>query len=183
VSPDGASVYVSGEAGLWISIIDTVSLRVAGTIETESIGLGLSGVAVSPDGRWIFSAGAELLDCLYVISAAANRVEGKLFLSDAISSSYPVRGLAVSPNGKWLYVAYFRADTVLVVDISDFDTIEVVADVPVITPRYIATSPDGQWIYVTGYNTQTLTVIREATHQVVGTVRVGGFPLGVAVKP
>src|SRR4029453_15678497 len=73
------------------------------------VGIEPEGVAVSPDGRWVYVT-AETSNTVSVIDTRANRVVAS-FLGDG-----PPRGGAFSPEGSRAYVTNEISGTLSVID-------------------------------------------------------------------
>ncbi|MFJ7244740.1 PxKF domain-containing protein [Kitasatospora sp. NPDC098652] len=170
VTPDGKQVWVSGRFVHNISVIDTTTNTVTGTVE---LGAGHTPMPVvfSPDGAHAYVTYQE--GGVEVVDTATGTVTATL------ATGADPAGVAISPDGGRLYVTSSRNNTVSVVDTAS-DT--VTATVPVQNVQRLAVSPDGAHVYATSKR-NTLSVIDTATATVTATVTVGVFPQGVAVTP
>jgi YVTN family beta-propeller protein len=172
VSPNGTTLYVANTFGDSVSVIDTATNTVTGTISFANN--TVQGVAVSPDGTRLYVTGASD-DTVSVVDTATNAVIDTINVGDN-----PAK-VAVSPDGTRAYVSNFFDDTVSVVDTA---TNTVTATITVGNePRDIAISPDGTRAYVANNASDSVSVIDTATNTVIATIAVGDAPSGVAVSP
>src|SRR4029450_10778487 len=72
VTPDGRKVYVSSDGASTVSVIDTATDRVVGSIEG---GANPHGLAISPDGRQVLVSGFGTNQAI-IIDTASDRVVG-----------------------------------------------------------------------------------------------------------
>lgn len=99
VSPDGALVYVPVHN--LVTCVSTKSKESVGTIEIGSEALrpfSLTGIDVSPDGRYVYVANSEE-SSVVIISTEANSV------TDRIAVGRGPGDIVVSPDGSAIYVA------------------------------------------------------------------------------
>ena len=135
------------------------------------------GVAISPDGEFVYATATAPDDAVLVIDAATN----------ALAATVPIVGgepllLAVTPDGKQLYVTnYLAAGFVSVIDaVSRTVTANIVVGS---APFGVAISPNGALTYVTNQGSDTVSVIDTTVNLVVDSIAVGHGPLGIAVTP
>lgn len=105
VSPDGATVYTTASAGGTVEAIRLWDRHV----DHIYVGGGTSGVAVTPDGQW-----------LYVSAYGTNRVSVIRTSDNAVVAQIPVgqwpQGIIdVSPDGRYLYCPNAMDNTVSVI--------------------------------------------------------------------
>jgi YVTN family beta-propeller protein len=95
--------YVANHDSKNVSVIDTATNKVVATIP---VGHFPNGVAVTPDGKYVYVTNDNPDDSVpvivVVIDTATNRVAARIPLSP--NPVFPT-GLAVSPDGKFTYVA------------------------------------------------------------------------------
>ncbi len=166
--------YITNMSGNNVSVIDTATNTVVATV---AVGVTPLGVAVSPDGSFVYvtNSGSSTVPGVSVIATGTNTVVA------TVSVGSGPEGVAVSPDGSRVYVANVFSNTVSVIATG---TNTVVATVPVGSgPAGVAVSPDGSRVYVANENNNTVSVIATGTNTVVATVAVGVNPLGVAVSP
>ncbi len=178
IAPDGSFVYAGDTRSHSVSVIETATHRVVGTVR---VGSDPRGVAITPDGAFAYAANWSA-NTVSVIETATKRVVGKVRVS-----SDP-RGVAVTPDGAFVYVA---SDSVSVIGTAGN---AIVATIRVGSPtEEVAISPDGAFVYVTDFFGSCtpgtwfgrcgVSVIETATNSVIDTIRVGRRPLGVAFTP
>ena len=157
------AVYVTNSGSNTVSVIETLTDTVAGTIP---VGGNPTGVAVSPDGTRVYVAN-KASNTVSVIDA-----EGKVVVATVPVGTNPV-GVAVNSTGTRLYVTNLNG-TVSVVNTTT-PTPTVVATVAVGPQPYgVALSSDGA-VYVANSD-DTITVIDGATNTVVRTLAVDTAP-------
>lgn len=172
ISPDDAFAYVNGET--CISVIATATNTVVATFAP----VGRGGIAITPDGNFLYAIGDGRPGNVSVLATAMN--------TGSVVATIPVGGIAqgvsISPDGASAYVANNGDNTVSVIDTT---TRTVVATVPVGGgPFGLSVTPDGALVYVANEFQGGVSVIATATNRVVATVDVPGItPTGVALTP
>jgi PQQ-dependent catabolism-associated beta-propeller protein len=181
VSRDGQTLYVatsdtrlrtqgSGDA---IVAIDIASRRVRARFDAGS---DPEQFAISPDGRWLFSANEDA-------GTASITDVGRRTIVATLAVGIEPEGVAISPDGLWVYVTAETSNTVSVIDTRRK---AVAANFMVdARPRAAAFSPDGALAYVTAEIGGTLCLIDARRHRVIKRVRLPGAakPVGIAVSP
>ncbi len=190
--PDGRWVYVTSGAN-GISVLDAGTATQVDTIplvdggSPVSVGTGTSlipnGLALSPDGRYLFAVDNQASGKVVVADIAAKAVVASLSLGPTMM---PL-SVAVHPRGQ---IAYFTfADTTLaggdLVKVFDVATLSPVSGGISVgsRPEGIAVTPDGRKIYVANNLGNSVSVIDTGTNAVTTTTVVGLAPLGVAISP
>jgi len=111
VSPDGQHVYVANTAGHSVSVISTASNTVTATIPVGLGAAGPAGVAVTPNGKFVyvsvFNSNPALPSTLSVIDTSTNAVSGP-----PIPVGVQPQAIAFSPDGSVVYVANGVSNTV-----------------------------------------------------------------------
>lgn len=151
----------------------TVTIFDPQVIDTINVGDGPTGVAVSPDGDYVY---------------VSNRQDGTVSVidtgSDSVAATIPVGDdpleVAVSPDGDHVYVTSLLDGAVSVID-TETDSVTTIAVGN--GPRGVAVSPDGDTAYVTNLGDGTVSVIDTASNTVTSTIAVGDGPGLVAVSP
>ena len=131
----GPKAYVGNFKDSTVSVVDTGAGAV---LKTVSVAAGPHGMAVSPDGRWVFVTG-EGSSSMSVIDTASDTV------ARTIEVGASPHGVAMLPDGKTILVGVYGADRV---DFVDTASGAIVATVPVAKPHTIAIRPDGKLAYV-----------------------------------
>jgi YVTN family beta-propeller protein len=180
VSPNSAYIYVTIDRYFiyipyrtWyngsVAVINTATKNVAKTIP---IGYNANGVAVSPNGAYVYVTDKGD-GSVSVINTATNTVTATVLVGSDVT------GVAVSPNGEYVYVA---GDSWVVV--ISTATNNVTATVPVGSDACaVAILPNGEHAYVTNKGDGTVSVVNTATNKVTATIPVGSSPCAVAVSP
>ena len=173
IAPDGSRVYVANFDGT-VSAINTATNSVK-TIRT--VPGGLSGMAITPDGKSIYLTGDGGLS---VINTATGALSANIFLGTSPAS------VAINPAGTRAYVASGSTGDSEQVQVIDTATQNISATVPIHgdagwaigwnPAAAIAVSPDGTRVYVTSlfrvaidtFNHDSVSVIDTATNTVIG---------------
>jgi DNA-binding beta-propeller fold protein YncE len=120
------------------------------------------GVAVSPDGSYVFVAGAGS-DSVAVVDVTTKTAP--VVRSGVVSATYmaSARRVAVSPDGNYVFVTGYGSDSVAVVDVTTKATPVVRGGVVSATfmdyAWGVAVSADGNSVFVTGANTDSVAVV------------------------
>ncbi|MCV7282921.1 cadherin-like domain-containing protein [Mycolicibacterium flavescens] len=168
-SPDGTKLYV-GSSNM-LQVIDTATNTV---VETRLLFFGPYGIAVSPDGDWV-----------YVASWTGDYVRKTRTLPNGASVEIGVgnspTGVTVSPDGTRLYVANADSNTVSVVNTATNAVIKTIAVGS--TPLEVAISPVGTLAYVVNQFGGSVSVIDTSTNTVIKTLKVNVVASSIAVSP
>ena len=170
-----ATLYVTNTKSGSISIIDTNTFEVTGTIP---LGQGKPNrVAFHPDGKTAWVVYDKSHD-LGVIDADQKKLVRRVKIG---GNPY---NLAFSPDGRSLYVLDWSSDTSIdEVIVYDLTTERIGGRVEVSTwPAHGVTSRDGKLLYVSGETAGDVTVIDAGTRTIVGrVVHGGGDAMGLAL--
>jgi 6-phosphogluconolactonase (cycloisomerase 2 family) len=158
--PSGASVYVANATNTFG--ISQYSIATDGTLSTKNpptatgIHENASGIAVTPNGEYVYGASDELVT-EYVVGPGGTLLPNTTpTIPTGSNNANNAEGVAVSPNGTSLYVLNFGiASTVSQYTIAPDGTLsaKTVPSVPTgTTPTSIVVSPNGQYAYVTNGN-------------------------------
>ena len=108
-TPDGKSLFVSGENDASITVIDVSARRVRQTLHLTEPGARPKGVAISPDGARV-----------YVTTGRGSHVDvldsGSLKIIASIAVGARPWGIGLSPDGRYLYTANGPSNDVSVID-------------------------------------------------------------------
>jgi YVTN family beta-propeller protein len=165
VSPDGSTVYVSGDVGSTVSVIDTASDRVAQTIE---VGKTPHGLAMKSDGRLLLVA-VYGEDRVALVDTSTRAVIGTV----AVPKPHTI---AIRPDDKLAYVASQEPGhfALTIVDLSTRAVVRSVAlDKP---PRDLEFSYDGKSLYFTLAGVNAFQVLDPASDKVVAEIPTGASP-------
>lgn len=183
-SPDGSKAYVThAEEGPTIVVIDTSSNTVVDTITVPNDQMWW--IAITPDGKTAYATGNA--GSLYGIDLATKNI----ILNNLRIGECEER-LAINPAGTEVWVADNYDQAVVVVSTA---TNTITKRIPVLGgPSAIAFTPDGSQAFVTeeappcvvsggpaaGAN---IAIIDATSHQVTGSIPIGGPAQGLAVLP
>jgi len=171
--------YVTNTYSNSVSVINMSTNRVVATVP---VGNGPFGVAVTPDGRFVYIAYVKepyvsVLDTSTFKEVAQVRV----LFAQGIQGAGAQGALAVSPNGAFVYDPIFSSNVVQVISTS---TNRVVANVTVGTqPNNVTFSPDGKYAWVPDYGDGYVYVINTATNLLAAKISVGGYANGCIFSP
>jgi YVTN family beta-propeller protein len=159
-----------------VSLVDISTNQVIGSpIEVDG---GPASIAITPDGRYAYVAGATG-KMVSVIDTSARQVVG-----EPIEVGQGPFGLAISPDGDRVFVTDRGSHAVSVIDTQ---TKRVVGEIPLAlgtNPTGVAITPDGKFTYVTEALTGAVEVFDTETLEAVGNpIEVGESPAGIEFTP
>lgn len=190
--PDGRWVYATGGiSGLFVldagtaSRVNTIPLAVSGVPVSVGAGSNLipNGLAISPDGRYLYAVDNQSGGSVIVVDVAKQNVVA----SASLGAGMMPLAVAIHPRGQLAYFAY--ADTTLAgrdaVGVFDVATLNLnpVGIAVGKRPEGMAVTPDGTKLYVANNLDNTVSVIDTASNTVLSTTTVGLAPMGLAVSP
>ena len=165
LSPDGRTLYVSGDGSSQVSVIDTASDRVVRTLE---VGRNPHGLNLSRDGRRLFVA-VYGEDRVAVIDAAS----GQPLASVAVAKPHTI---AVLPGGDRAYVTS-QAPGHFALAVVDLATLALLRELPLDKPpRDIESAYDGRAVYFTLAGENAVQVLDPRSDQIVARVPTGASP-------
>jgi YVTN family beta-propeller protein len=184
VAPNGRFAYVTRPGAGVITVLNTATDRVAGTIEIPQ-GPPQS-VSFSPDSRTayvsVYSPRNAAVHLIAFIDTATRKV----------TSTVPVDNFTpdpstTSPDGRYLYVpnhnTAMRGPRENVVDVIDTASRKLIAHIAVpANPHWVAYGKNGR-IYTTDHMSARVTVINAATNSVITNIEVGETPHSEALSP
>ena len=173
LSRDGATLFVSNEDAGTASIVDVASGKIRSTV---NVGAEPEGVRVTPDGNHVWVTG-ETAHNVTIIDTRSGKVLGH------IEVGRRPRSLAFTPDGKRAFVTSEVDGTVWVLDVPGRKKLKVLTMPKDSKPMDAEASPDGKRIYVSNGRGGTVAVIDAATDSILGTVKVGQRPWGIALTP
>ena len=169
-----ATLYVTNTKSDSISIIDTNTFEVTGTIP---LGKGKPNrVAFHPDGKTAWVIYDKSRD-LGVVDAEAQRLFKRVQIG---GNPY---NLAFSPDGRYLYVLDWSSETSKdEIIIYDLKTERVDGRIEVSTwPAHSIFTRDGKTLYVSGETAGDLAIIDTTSRRIVARLRTGGDAMGLAL--
>ncbi|RON47691.1 hypothetical protein [Pseudomonas frederiksbergensis] len=194
ISPDGTRVYVAGTHYAYrygaLAVIDTATNEV---IRTLTLGVEVSGIAVSADSRRVYVARCvdEALNFdIAILDSASLNIIGTIPVAGIGSSR-----LALSPDGAFLYAcgntspfAGFPNGRLAVIDIARGQVVQAI--VLQNNSKSVAISPDGRRVYASNSNgtgngpsgSGTVSVLDTRTLAVLKDIEVGVNPDGTVVS-
>ncbi len=171
-----STLYVTNTKSSSLSIIDTNTLEVVGTIQ---LGAGKPNrVVFHPDGKLAWVVFDKSHD-LGIVDADAKKLVRRIKIG---GNPY---NLAFTPDGRYLYVLDWSSDTSNdEIIMYDLRAEKVEGRVEVSTwPAHGVFSRDGRLFYVSGESAGDVTVIDTAKREIVGrVVHGGGDAMGLALK-
>jgi YVTN family beta-propeller protein len=150
-------------------------------LRTVPTGKGPDEVVVSPDGKtaYVTNAGDGSITVVDLATLEAARTITEPRLKAPEGPSRAVFSVAPTPDGRKLYVTARAAGAVLVMT----PTGEVTKEIRVPDVSTVAIAPDGRRVYAVGDRPQELVAIDTATDAVVGRLKTGRQPKGIAFTP
>lgn len=169
--PSFAYISNAGNTSTTVSIINTLTNTVSGTI---TVGTAPRGVSVSPDGSKVYIAN-WVSNTMSVINTATNTVTATIPLG-----TQPF-GVCVSPDGSKVYATNYYGNSVSVLNAV---TNTVTATITVgSAPQGLVLSPDGSKLYVTNVNSAEVSVINTATNTVSTSIATNAWqPQGICIS-
>lgn len=183
VSSDGATLFVSNFTTLSsqpepIHRVDAATMSVTAVIERA--GYAPHGVALSPDGRFVYTTNAYG-DDLSIIDVATNEVVGRIPVAADVppvpvgpAKYEPYQGtFGTDPNLFW-FTCRASAE-VRVVDVATEELVDVIAVGS--RPLILQMTPDGRELWVPNQGSDNVSIIDVATRTVKATIQ------GLATQP
>ena len=164
-TPDGRTVYVSGDGASSVSAIDTATDRVVRTLE---VGKAPHGLAMTPNGRVLAVAVYGEDTVVFVDTASHERL--------AAAAVPKPHTIAVRPDGSVAYVASQEPGkfALAVIDLKSFAVIRSLPlDKP---PRDLEFGRDGKALYFTIAGENAVQVLDPATDRIVARIPTGVSP-------
>jgi len=165
ITPDGQTVYVSSTGDTKISVIDTATDQVTGTIE---VGAGPYGLAVTPDGKHLL-AGVVSSGMLDFIDLPANTIAAQLPVDTP-------HNIGLSPDGSIAYVASQSKTAPSLLEFSVADHQQIASIALTAPPRSVVFSRDGKQVYFTETGVDAVQVLDPATNTITTQIAVGASP-------
>lgn len=187
VHPSGIKTYVTNQGQNTVSVIDTATNKVIHTVNLMAPsdpalrGEGPAGVAITPDGRYIYVANTVSQN-VTVIDALTNTIIKAVALPPG---SNPVGVAVVKKSGGTQFEVFVANSGSNKVSVIDTATQAIKATAYTENGPYgVAVKPDGTKVYVTNSISNSVTEIDTGTYQSRGIFPPGAQkPQGIAVKP
>ena len=189
-APDGTRAFV---ASIGSGTMTAFDLRQRKLLKVIPTGKGAEGIDVTPDGREVWVTNREA-DTVSVVDAATLQVVATL-----PAKAFPIR-VKVTPDGRHALVSCARTGDVAVFEVAS--KLKEVRRVPMKldaaaakdgrifqdfgaspVPVGILVTPDGKLAYVANTNADAVAVVDLASWQVVGILKAGKEPDGMAYTP
>jgi YVTN family beta-propeller protein len=174
---DRYRVYVANEFSADISVIDSATNEVIGTISISGRPgeVRPRGMAVSPDGTIIY---ASISDFNPVLETPEDKILAIDVRTNEIIAEFRAGGnperLAINPDGTQVWAALEATAQGAGYDIATGERLGVFR--VGVEAEGVAVSPDGRWVYITAEATHTVTVIDAIELRVVKHFLVGNRP-------
>lgn len=189
VATDGSRAYV---ASIGSGTLTAIDLRERNVLAVVPTGKGAEGIDVTPDGREVWVTNREA-DTVSVVDTGSLQVVATL-----PAKTFPIR-VRITPDGRHALVSCARSGDVAVFDVGsklkelrrvamkldpaskDGRIFQEFGASPV--PIGIVMRPDGKQAYIANANADAIAVLDLESWQVVGTLKAGKEPDGMAYSP
>jgi YVTN family beta-propeller protein len=186
VAPDGSRAYVASIGSGTLTVVDMAGRKVVQVVPT---GKGAEGIDITPDGREVWVTNREA-DTVSVVDTGTLQVVATL-----PAKTFPIR-VKITPDGKQALVSCARTGDVAVFDVagklketrrvamkldpasSDGRIFQDFGTSPV--PIGIVVRPDGKQAWIANANADAVAVLDLETWKVIGTLKAGKEPDGMA---
>lgn len=201
INADGTKVYVTNSNSTTITIIDTATNTVTGTIGGFD---GPSGMVITPDGKTAYvnnygspaGVGSGNATTVRVVDLTTDTISGTITVGLAPAS------LAIAPDGVFVYVINYvdgnpGTGTISIIQTSDNTVVGTITGF--FGPFSIAITPDGSFAYVTNFGSNnfsplsggispevsgtTVSAVNLKTNTIEATITLGNQPAGIAITP
>jgi YVTN family beta-propeller protein len=181
--PEQLAVHASGK--IYVASEDTgqavvLDGKTGATLTKFAVGGEPEGVNVSPDGRWIYMTSEEDAQ-VAVIDTATDK------LVKAVKVGLRPRSTAFLPDGSRAFVPGEGDRSIHVINTANQTVLQTVK-IPgpatdTVLPMDLVSSPDGKRLYLSTGRGGSVIVLDSASLTVVGQVKVGQRPWGIALSP
>jgi YVTN family beta-propeller protein len=178
IDPAGTRVYVANNISGHVTVIDTITNTVLGSVISGSIPFG---VVVHPSGNLVYATNSGE-DSVSVIDTATRAVLKK------IPVGVQPYGIAVNPAGTRLYVANHGSTAKEAVSVIDTATHTVITNIELTSlsigtgPYGVGVNPAGTRVYVANDFAGYVAVIDPATNTMIDAIPVGNQPIGLSLN-
>jgi YVTN family beta-propeller protein len=170
LDPQGRFAYVTRLFfSRYLYVVDLESQRVVSTVR---VGRSPKGVAVGPNGEFVYVANSNSATVSIIASATNSVVE-------TIAVDSGPNAVAIDKSGSFLYLTHNYSGSVSVIDLASRT---MVAGIEVgDAPERLTLSDDGSRLYVANFASNTVSVIDTTQRAVISTVPTGNGPFDVAL--
>jgi YVTN family beta-propeller protein len=165
VSPVGTRAYVAHSPSEPLTVLDTDTLQVLGSIDAPG-----TSVAVASDGTRLYTNGCS---GLCVVDLAIESLLG------TVPTAGPFK-IALTPDGALAFVTNPYLGTLSIIDTA---AQRVVRTLGSNRPINVVAAPDGRTVYVMNAGLASVSVLDTASRRITETIGVGESPFGAAVSP
>jgi YVTN family beta-propeller protein len=162
-APQDSLLYVGNSKSDNVSVVDLTTLKVIREITT---GEHIHGVAVTPDGRRLFTT-SEIDHTLITSDTVTGKIIGTVKLPGKPNQ------VAVTPDGRYVTVPIRDGDSVAIVDISQQQIVKVL---PIKEPHNSVNTGSNRYMYVSSMGSNEVAVIDLEKMDYSAHIPVGGRP-------
>jgi|GEM_PF-435288 YVTN family beta-propeller protein len=165
--PDASKAYVANIGSGSVCAVDAKT----GTVKVIPCAAGTEGIAVTPDGRWVWATNRSA-NSISIIDVQKDEVVATL-----PAGNFPIR-IAFTPDGKYALVSNARDNAVAVYDVASRKQVRTISTG--LAPIGLLVDPQGKFAYVANTEGDLVSVIDLEKWQVVRTIHTGDEPDGMA---
>jgi DNA-binding beta-propeller fold protein YncE len=172
-SPNGRFAYVPSPAGP-LTVIDTATRQAVASI---TVSTGQYGIAVSPDGRWLYLADVGDAN-LTVVDTTTNMPVRQIALNSGAFS------LVLTSDGKRAFVWTASATASFEeLRLSDGASLAIIPPTVSTELEGLAITPNGQLLLDVDYDAQTVWLYSTHAQSQIGSITGFSYPEGLALSP
>jgi YVTN family beta-propeller protein len=189
----GTKAYITNSNDSTVTIIDTASNTVTGTINGFD---GPSGFVITPDGNnaYVNNYGGPIVGSGNGTTVRVVDLNTNMIVGPPIMVGQAPAAMAITPDGAYVYVVSYidgnpGTGTISIIKTSD-NSVQLNAIVGFSGPFDIAITPNGQYAYVTNFGSNnfspvgtTVSVVNLSSNTISATIPVGIQPSGIAITP
>ena len=186
ITPDAGKGYVSDDSYNRYGVFDPTEMKLSKSIVSPLVAEP-SGIAVSPDGRYVYMCGRES-DNILRIDTRTDSIVGCITLGPGVpvpvtetyKAQYTPQKIVISADSKTMYISCLNSSEIVVVDlIKD----SIISRIPILYgPWGEALTPDGSELWVADYVSNQVDVISTTTNRVIAKIdSVSQYPHAIAI--